>query len=67
MDVAEKTSEAAKTTETEEKKSEDATEVEDEDKLPDDLRTLTAYPEPLMTDEQVRQGGFFLYIIGKFL
>ena len=41
-------------------------EEEDEDKLPDDLRTLTAYPEPLMTNEQVRHGGFFLYVFGKF-
>lgn len=41
-------------------------EEEDEDKLPEDLRTLTAYPEPLMTNEQVRHGGFFLYVFGKF-
>ena len=26
-------------------------EAEDEDKLPDDLRTLTVYPEPIMTSE----------------
>ena len=34
------------------KKSTEATpEEEDKDKLPDDLRELTVYPEPLMTDE----------------
>ena len=34
------------------KKTTDATaEEKDEDKLPDDLRELTVYPEPLMTDE----------------
>jgi len=36
----------------------------DENKLPEDLRTLTVYPEPLMTDEQVRHGGFVLYVAG---
>ena len=36
----------------EEEKKTTATEEEaDEDKLPDDLRTLTVYPEPLMTNE----------------
>ena len=49
----------------EEKKTTGTEEEADEDKLPDDLRTLTVYPEPLMTNEQVRQGGFFLYVFGK--
>ena len=38
----------------------------DENELPEDLRTLTVYPEPLMTDEQVRHGGFVLYVAGKY-
>lgn len=42
-------------------KKEDA----DVEKLPDDLRKLTLYPEPMMTDEQVRNGGFLLYVCGK--
>jgi len=36
-----------------------------ENKLPDDLRTLTVYPEPMMTHEQVKHGGFILYVFGK--
>lgn len=26
---------------------------------------MTIYPEPLLTDEQVKNGGFVLYILGK--
>ena len=44
---------------------EEAKELIDEDALPEDLRTLTVYPEPLMTNEQTRHGGFILYVIGK--
>ena len=40
--------------------------TEDKVKLPDDLRTLTVYPEPIMSNEQVRHGGFLLYVFGKF-
>ena len=36
-----------------------------ENKLPEDLRTLTVYPEPYMTHEQVKHGGFVLYVAGK--
>lgn len=39
---------------------------EAESTKPFDVRSLTIYPEPLLTDEQVKQGGFILYIIGKW-
>lgn len=42
-----------------------AEEAEDPNKLPDDLRTLTSYPEPYLSKDQVKNGGFLLYVAGK--
>ena len=45
--------------------AEEAKEEADSSK-PVDVRSLTIYPEPILTDDQVKQGGFLLYIIGKW-
>lgn len=29
------------------------------------VRDMTIYPEPLLSKDQVKQGGFILYIAGK--
>ena len=50
---------------TEDKEKDKEKEEEKKDELPEDLRTLTVYPEPMMTNEQVRHGGFMLYVFGK--
>ena len=33
---------------------------------PTDVRSLTIYPEPFFSNEQIKNGGFLLYIVGKF-
>ena len=32
-----------------------------------DVRSLTIYPEPIFTNEQIKQGGFLLYLFGTLL
>ena len=39
--------------------------AEDEVPLPKNIRDETIYPEPLLSKEQVKSGGFILYIAGK--
>ena len=33
---------------------------------PTDTRGKTSYPEPFLTNEQMKNGGFILYIFGKY-
>ena len=33
---------------------------------PSDTRGKTSYPEPFLTNEQMKNGGFILYIFGKY-
>ena len=40
-------------------------EVEVVEEVAEDPRSLTIYPEPFLSNEQVQQGGFILYILGK--
>ena len=49
--------------------AEDQEELEEElvdpNELPENIRDLTIYPEPFISNESIRKGGFFIYLAGK--
>ena len=45
--------------------AEDQEELVDPNELPENIRDLTIYPEPFISNESIRKGGFFIYLAGK--